>query len=78
VIKGKRLRWLGYLFRTAEPYSCRKLTSSKPEGIRGVGRPSIRWLDSVESDLQNLEIRRWNKKSPDRIQWKNTTKEVEA
>jgi hypothetical protein len=78
VIKGRRLRWLGHLFRTEESYPYRKLMFFKPEGIRRVGRLSIRWLDSAESNLQNLWIRRWKEELLVRIQWKNVIKEVEA
>jgi len=28
-----------------------KLTFHKPEGTRHVGRPGVRWMDSVEVDL---------------------------
>jgi hypothetical protein len=51
VIKVRRLKWLGHLFRMQKQNPCRKLTLHKPEGTRRVGRPAVRWLDSVEADL---------------------------
>jgi hypothetical protein len=57
VITSGRLRWLGQLFRNQGQNPCRKSTSHKPEGIRGVGRPAIRWLDSIEEDLKIMGFR---------------------
>jgi hypothetical protein len=65
-----RLRWLGHLTRANEISPCRKLTFSKPEGTRRVGRPSLRWLDSVEKDLGLLGIRGWKTKALDRNLWR--------
>jgi len=48
VIKIGRLRWLGHIFRMQEINPCRKLTVLKPEGTRRVGKPKLRWLESVE------------------------------
>jgi hypothetical protein len=53
VTKVGRLRWLGHLFRMQEQNPCRKLTPHKPEGARRVGRPAVRWLDSVE------DLKKW-------------------
>jgi len=35
---------------------CRKLTLLKPEGTGCVGKPKLRWLDSAEEDLKNMEM----------------------
>jgi hypothetical protein len=48
VIKSGRLRWMGHLFGTQEQNPCRKVALHKLEGTRRVGRPAIRWLDSIE------------------------------
>jgi len=47
---------------------CRKLTLLKPEGTRLVGKPKFRWLESVEEDLQKIDVRNadvghWTEKS---------------
>lgn len=52
--------WLGHLFRMQEQNPCRELTLHKPENTRQVGRPAIRWLDSVE-DLKKIGITNWDK-----------------
>jgi hypothetical protein len=61
-----RLRWLGHLTRATEISPCRKLTFSNLEGTRRAGRPSLKWLDSVEKDLRLLGIRGWKTKALDR------------
>jgi hypothetical protein len=33
-----------------------------PEGTRSVGKPSMRWLESVEEDLKNTGVRNWRRK----------------
>ena len=50
VIKTGRFRWLGHLFRMQELDPHRKLTVLKPEGIRRVGRPKLRWLQSAKEN----------------------------
>ena len=52
VINMERLRWLGRLFRMQELDTCRKHTHLKPESNRRVGKPKLRWLESVEEDLK--------------------------
>jgi len=54
---GHFFRWLGHFFRMRELDSCRKLTVHKLEGIRRVGKPELRWLESVEEDLKKMIVR---------------------
>jgi hypothetical protein len=68
VIKVGHLRWRGHLFRMQEQKPSRKLTLQKPDGTRRVGRPAIRWLNSVEEDLKTMGVRNWRRKSQDREQ----------
>jgi hypothetical protein len=32
--------------------------NAKTEGRRGVGRPRLRWLDDVETDIKDLLLKR--------------------
>jgi hypothetical protein len=57
---------------------CRKLTLHKPEGIRRVGRPAIRWLDSIEEDLKIMGFRNWRRKTQDRYQWRAIVEEAKV
>jgi hypothetical protein len=62
VIKIGRLWRLEHLFRMHELDRCRKLTLLKPEGNRRVGKPEVRWLESVEEDLKQMGVRNWRRK----------------
>jgi hypothetical protein len=57
MMKVGRFKWLVYLFRMQEHNPCRKLTLHKPEGVRRVDRPAVRWLNSVEEYLENMAVR---------------------
>jgi hypothetical protein len=72
------LRCLGHLLRMQEHNPCRKLTLHKPQSIRRVGRPAVRWLDSVEEDLKATDLRKWRRKSHDYDQCRAIVKEAEA
>jgi len=58
-IQFGRLRGFGRLFRMQELDPCRKLTFLKPEGTRRVEIPKVKWLESVEEDLQKMSVRNW-------------------
>jgi hypothetical protein len=62
VIKIGRLRWLRHLFRRQELDPCRKLSVLKLEGNRHVGKPEMRWLESIEEDLKKMGVRNWGRK----------------
>jgi hypothetical protein len=49
--------------------------AGKPDGNRRVGRPAIRWLDSVVN-LKVMGIRNWRLKPRDRNQWRAIFKEA--
>jgi hypothetical protein len=42
VIKIRRLRWMGLLFKMQELDPCRKLTVLEPEGSQRIGKPKLR------------------------------------
>ena len=69
-IKARRLRWLGHVQRMAADRVPKKVLHAKPEGSRSVGRPRLRWMDDVETDLRLLGIRRWREKALDRDRWR--------
>jgi hypothetical protein len=62
-VKLGRLRWLEHLTGANE-------ASSRPEGTRRAGRPSLRWLDNVEKDLRILGVRGWEIEALDRKLWR--------
>jgi hypothetical protein len=46
--------WLRQLFRMQELGPCRRLTVLAPEGNRRVGKPQMRWLESVGGYLKKM------------------------
>ena len=62
--ENRMVRWLGCLLlhSNARTDPCRKLTLLKPEGNRRVGKPQLRWLESVEENLKNMGVRNWRRK----------------
>jgi hypothetical protein len=63
MVNSGRLRWLGHLFRMQEQNPCRKLTVHKPEDTQRVGRPAIRWLDSIKENMKIMGVRNWRRKT---------------
>ena len=62
--------WLGHLCRMQELDPQRKLTVLKIEGTRRVGKPKLRWLESVEKNLKEMGMRNWRRQQQDREQQK--------
>jgi hypothetical protein len=42
------------------------------------GRPRMRWLDDVESDLKKMKVKGWKEKMRNREQWRLVVEEAEA
>ena len=47
MVKIGRMRWMGQLVRMQELNPCRKLALLEPGGTRSVGKPKLRWFESV-------------------------------
>jgi hypothetical protein len=47
-------------------------------GTRKKGRPPVRWMDSVQQDLQTLGVRNWKEIASDWIRWRGIVKAVLA
>jgi hypothetical protein len=45
---------------------------------RRKGRPRMRWLDDVESDLRKMKVKGWKEKIRNREQWRLGVEEVKA
>lgn len=52
-LKGRKLQWLGHTIRMV----------NKPRGWNKVGRPKMRWLETVEMDLRALKVGTWKRKA---------------
>ena len=52
VIKSRRMRWAGHVARMGEERGVYRVFVGKPEGKRSLGRPRLRWVDNIRTDLQ--------------------------
>jgi hypothetical protein len=49
---------------------------ARPEGKRGIGRPKMRWRDSVDQDAEDLGERNWRRLSMNKKEWKKLLKKA--
>jgi hypothetical protein len=56
----------------------KKLLEGKPGGERKKGRPRLRWINDVESDVRNMGIKRWRSRALDRIEWASIMRQAKA
>ena len=56
----------------------KKIFNTKPDGVRRVGRPKLRWEDGIDQDLRILEIENWKKVALDRDEWAKLLKKARA
>ena len=54
VIKLRRIGWAGHVARMQEGRGVHNVLVGKPEGKRPLGRPRLRWEDSIKMDLQEV------------------------
>jgi hypothetical protein len=50
-IQVKRLAWAGHVARMKNDRLLKKIFNTKPEGVRSVGRPKLRWEIGVNQDM---------------------------
>jgi len=60
-IKVNRLAWAGHLMRMNNDRILKKIFNTKPDGVRRVGRPKLRWEDGVDQDMRILEVKNLKK-----------------
>jgi hypothetical protein len=76
-IKSQRIRWLGHVERM-EDNTMPKRMLKEDYSKRRKGRPRMRWLDDVESDLKRMEVKEWKEKVGDREQWRLVVEEAKV
>ena len=54
VIKSRRMRWAGRVARMGDERGVYRVLGGKPEGKRPLGRPMLRWVDNIRTDLQEV------------------------
>ena len=72
----RRLRWIGHVSRMDNSRKPKKFLTSWVYQKRPIGRPHLRWADSIQHDFKvaKLTSKNWMKKAEDREGWKNFTK----
>ena len=69
-IKRNRLRWLGHIVRMKEGRVTRNLFMKKPPfGTRSAGRQRLTWEESVNMNLNRLNVVTWLLQARDRKTW---------
>jgi len=77
-IKVIRLAWAGHLMCMNNDRILKKIFNTKPDGVRRVGRPKLRWEDGVEQDMRILVDKNWKKFALDRDEWAKLLKKARA
>jgi hypothetical protein len=58
-IKSQRIRWLGPVERMEDSAIPKRMLKGRLYSKRRKGRPRMKWLDDVESDLKKIEVKGW-------------------
>ena len=77
-IKSIRIAWLGHVTRMDEKRISKGVLEWKPTGRRIRGRPSKRWIEEIEEDIQSMGIRGWRKLSKEGREWKRITEKAKT
>ena len=68
-INVKRLAWVGHLVRMNNDRTLKKIFNTKPDGVRSVGRPKLRWEDGVDQYMRIFGVKNWKKVALNRDEW---------
>jgi sorting nexin-29 len=77
-IRINRLRWAGHVTRMSDDQITERVFIARPEGKRGIGRPKMRWRDSVGQDAEALGERNWGRLSMNKEEWKKLLRKARA
>ena len=75
-IKLKRLAWAGHLVRVNSDRRLKKILNNKPDAVRSVGRPKLRWEDGVDQDMRISGVKSWKEVAFNRDEWTELLKKA--
>jgi len=72
IIRMRRLRWMGHVFRMEEGRRARQVIAWNAGGRRKRGRPKKNWPETIREDLRSLELtlEEAEKLTTDRDEWR--------
>jgi hypothetical protein len=56
----------------------RRMLKGRLYSKRRKGRPRMRWIDYVESDLKKMKVNRWKEKMRNKEEWRLVVEEAKA
>jgi len=77
-IKCQKIRWLGHIERMQDTEIPKKMLYGKLYATRRRGRPKMRWLDDVSTDLRKMGINERRDRARDREAWRRIVKKANA
>jgi len=75
-IEVKRLAWAGHLVIMNNDRTLKKMFNTKPDAVRSVGRPKLRWEDGVDQNIRILGVKNWKKVALNRDEWAKLLKKA--
>jgi hypothetical protein len=77
-IKVTRLAWAVHLMHMNDNRTLKCIFNTKPDGVRRVGRPKMRWEDGADQDMRIPEVKNWKKVALNRDEWAKLLKKARA